>query len=92
MSLDTANKRRTCIEVPGVSEYSAPDGTIASVDRAALSEIYAGISPTVDNFVFWRETGDSSSTWTGTNIPSFATSKTGSFSTNWVRVKELRDK
>jgi len=89
--IDTENKRRSVIEVPGISELPVANASVDSRDRAMVTSIYSGIAPTYDPFFFWRNTGNSSGFWVPKEDSSGFMRQKGDASSVWTKMRERID-
>lgn len=75
MAIDTKNKRKSVIEVPGLTLYPDPDGGIDQNDRAIISSIYGGITFDVVASTQWAKIEDST----------FSPGQSSNVSSTWVQ-------
>lgn len=92
MAIDTAQKRMSVFELPGLMTNPFPHGTNTAADRQQMSDIYAGIqanAPMSSNETCWRPAQKNSSVWSN---PSRVTSTWKRESGNtkvWTPEKEV---
>ena len=93
MALDSVTKRRSAMGIRGLrlSGFPVPDGSVSSTDRRVMAGLYAGITPQAISWVFWRETGDGSTSWVNNQGASSANVQWTATSSTWVPVLETRD-
>jgi hypothetical protein len=93
MALDTVTKRRSAMGIRGLrlSGFPVADSSIVDTDRRVMCGLYAGIAPQNIPWVFWRETGDSSTTFSTNSGSSNNFVGTNVAGQTWVPVRETRD-
>ena len=65
MALNTQNKRRSAIAMPGITTPPVPDGSINAMDRRHMCDVPATVATRLlQPFAFWRKLAHSiGSTW-----------------------------
>ena len=71
MSIDTAQKRMSVFELPGLMTNPFPQGTTnTKPNRQQMSDIYAGITavfPPPSNETCWKDSAQNTSVWVNSN-------------------------
>lgn len=94
MSIDSENKRRSCMshKLPGLGIRPRPDGSIGQSDRRHSALYYAGIDAQYIPTTFWVPVQDSVSSQWAVQTQSASNWKMGSsVSTQWVNQQETED-